>query len=160
MLGDGTAEHPTQALLDVFTIKTELGAVGAPAGSPPMIITLLGDLKNGRTVHSLVKLLKFFPGVKLRYVCPPSLSMPQEIVDDLAASGIEQETGIPLEEAIKDTDVLYATRVQKERFDTIEEYNAVAGSYVVDAALMTKVREERKLCIDLCVYVWWNDVVM
>jgi aspartate carbamoyltransferase catalytic subunit len=137
-IGDGTAEHPSQALLDVFTIKTELGVVGSPVGQPPMVITLLGDLKNGRTVHSLVKLLKLFPGIRLQYVCPSILAMPQEIIDDITAAGIEQSV-VTLEEAIGNTDVLYATRVQKERFASIEDYNAVAGSYCVDAALLTKV---------------------
>ena len=141
--GDGTGEHPTQALLDVYTIKSELGRVGNDGvdGAAPMVITLLGDLKHGRTVHSLVRLLRLFPGVQLNYVAPPSLAMPSEIIDELAATGVQQNTEMSLEDAIKVTDVLYVTRVQKERFESVEAYEAIAGSYVVDAAMMKKARQ-------------------
>lgn len=79
--GDGTGEHPTQALLDVYTIKAELGYLGLnpKAQSPtPTTVTLLGDLKNGRTVHSLVKLLALYPGIRLVYVSPRSWLCPRK----------------------------------------------------------------------------------
>lgn len=151
--GDGVGEHPTQALLDLFTIQTELGKVGqyVPGTStidpslPIMTVTLLGDLKNGRTVHSLVKLLALFPGIKLIFIAPDSLAMPSELTSELAGLGIgigadKIVTNMALEEAMPLTDVLYVTRIQKERFSSIEEYNAVAGSYCVDAKLMEKAK--------------------
>lgn len=113
--GDGTGEHPTQALLDIFTIKSELGVLGSTDSSKPMVVTLLGDLKNGRTVHSLVKLLGMFSNMKLVYVAPAVLAMPAYIIDDLEALGVQQTSSMSLEEAIVCTDVLYVTRIQKER---------------------------------------------
>lgn len=122
--GDGTGEHPTQAFLDVFTIREELGTCTG------LTVTLVGDLKNGRTVHSLVKLLSLY-GVKLNYVCPPTLTMPAEIKEMLHAAKCAQYETSNLEEVISTTDVLYVTRIQKERFENIEEYNAVAGKLIV-----------------------------
>lgn len=113
--GDGTGEHPTQALLDIFTIKSELGAIGSSDPLKPMVVTLLGDLKNGRTVHSLVRLLAKYPNVKLVYVAPSLLAMPAEIIEELAALDVEQISVMTLEDAISITDVLYVTRIQKER---------------------------------------------
>jgi aspartate carbamoyltransferase catalytic subunit len=115
--GDGTGEHPTQALLDLFTIKSELGVLGSTDSSQPMVVTLLGDLKNGRTVHSLVKLLGMFSNIKLVYVAPAVLAMPAYIIQDLEALGVQQTSSMSLEEAIGCTDVLYVTRIQKERYN-------------------------------------------
>lgn len=114
-VGDGTGEHPTQALLDIFTIKSELGDIGSTDSEKPMVVTMLGDLKNGRTVHSLVRLLSKFSNVKLVYVAPTILAMPAEIIAELEALGVEQTSSLTLDEAIASTDVLYVTRIQKER---------------------------------------------
>jgi carbamoyl-phosphate synthase/aspartate carbamoyltransferase len=120
--GDGTGEHPTQALLDIFTIKSELNKIGEEdILKPKMVITLLGDLKNGRTVHSLVRLLCLYPGVKIIYIAPSILAMPVEIINELDALGIEQISSMTLEEAIHITDVLYVTRIQKERYTYIRK---------------------------------------
>lgn len=81
--GDGVGEHPTQALLDIFTIRQEIGTVNS------LIITMVGDLKHGRTVHSLARLLTLYD-VQLRYVSPPQLGMPQKIYDFVASKGISQ----------------------------------------------------------------------
>ena len=81
-----------------------------------MVITLLGDLKNGRTVHSLVKLLAKFDNIKLVYVAPAVLAMPEEIIERLESLGVDQTSSLSLEEAIVTTDVLYVTRIQKERY--------------------------------------------
>ena len=116
--GDGIGEHPTQALLDVFTIREEIGTVNG------LTITLVGDLKNGRTVHSLTRLLTHYE-VQLRYVSPPNLKMPKHIVDFIATKNRPQEEFDTLEEALPDTDVLYMTRIQKERFESEEEYKEV-----------------------------------
>jgi len=105
--GDGTGEHPTQALLDLFTIQQELGRV------KHFTITFTGDLTHGRTVHSLVRLLVHFPNIKVLYAS--LFPMPPDIVDFVASHGIEQRV-TTLEEALPETDVLYVTRIQKERF--------------------------------------------
>ena len=91
--GDGTGEHPTQALLDIFTIREEIGTVNG------ITITMVGDLKHGRTVHSLAKLLKLYR-VTIRYVSPSFLKMPANIVQTLKESGINQEEFNSLEEAL------------------------------------------------------------
>ncbi|PKU33585.1 cad protein [Limosa lapponica baueri] len=118
--GDGVGEHPTQALLDIFTIREELGTVNG------MTITMVGDLKHGRTVHSLARLLTQYR-VNLRYVTPPGLRMPPDITSFVASKGIKQEEFGSIEEALPDTDVLYMTRIQKERFRLPEEYEAVSA---------------------------------
>ncbi|KAJ3122425.1 hypothetical protein HK098_002831 [Nowakowskiella sp. JEL0407] len=122
--GDGTGEHPSQAFLDTFTIREELGTVNG------LTITMVGDLKHGRTVHSLVRLLSQYD-VKINYVSPPSLRMPESIVEEVRKTGVEQNEVSDLADVIPTTDVLYVTRIQKERFATLAEYEAVAGSYVI-----------------------------
>ena len=81
--GDGTGEHPTQALLDIFTIREEIGTVNG------LTVTMVGDLKNGRTVHSLARLLTLYK-VTLRYVSPPGLEMPKDVTDFVASKGVKQ----------------------------------------------------------------------
>lgn len=155
--GDGVGEHPTQALLDLFTIVDELGMLGADNicrnERKPLTVVLLGDLKHGRTVHSLAKLLaraqaRFLNRpLVLRYCSPAPLQMPgyvKEYVADYAhQAGFEiiQEECKSLHDAMKDADVLYTTRVQKERFENEEDYNAVKGAYVIDANLMRDAPE-------------------
>ncbi|KAI2652165.1 CAD protein [Labeo rohita] len=128
--GDGVGEHPTQALLDIFTIREELGTVNG------MTITMVGDLKHGRTVHSLARLLTQYR-ITLRYVAPKNLSMPAEIIDFVASKGIKQEEFNSIEEALPDTDVLYMTRIQKERFASEEEYKACFGQFILTPHIMT-----------------------
>jgi aspartate carbamoyltransferase len=127
--GDGTGEHPTQALLDAFTIREELGRLEG------LTVTMLGDLKFGRTVHSLARLLSLFKA-KLNYVSPEILRMPAEIIAELKAKGIEQTEQTTLEAVLPGTDVLYVTRVQRERFENPEVYESVKGAYVVDPETM------------------------
>ncbi|KAG1243542.1 hypothetical protein G6F68_015791 [Rhizopus microsporus] len=134
--GDGIGEHPTQAFLDVFTIREELGTVNG------LTVTLVGDLKNGRTVHSLVKLLTYYQ-VTINYVCPDSLAMPKEVMDAATAAGIKQNFYSSLDEVIGSTDVLYMTRVQKERFETEEEYLRVKDAFILNnnvLKLLTSVK--------------------
>ena len=140
--GDGVGEHPTQALLDLYTIRSELGRISGTGPDSKLIVTLLGDLRNGRTVHSLVKLLSNFPHITLIYVSPKGLEIPDYIYEEVQSSehGVHQVSTMTLDEAIAVTDVLYVTRIQKERFSTIEEYSQVMGSYCVDAALMKKAK--------------------
>lgn len=130
--GDGVGEHPTQALLDLFTIVEELGE---PDGKT---VTMLGDLKYGRTVHSLAKLLALFD-VKLNYVSPNILKMPKEIIDEITVPQSEHEN---LEDVLPETDVLYVTRVQKERFENPADYEKAAGAYVIEPEIMKQAKDE------------------
>lgn len=134
--GDGTGEHPTQALLDTFTIQEELKRLDH------LNVTMLGDLKYGRTVHSLARLISSFEGVKLNYVSPEILRMPKEVVDEVAAKHVPQTEVGSLAEALPETDVLYVTRVQKERFEDPAEYEQVKGAYVVDLETMKLARKD------------------
>ncbi|XP_034934748.1 CAD protein [Chelonus insularis] len=136
--GDGVGEHPTQALLDIFTIREEIGTVNG------LTITMVGDLKHGRTVHSLARLLTLY-NVNLRYVSPPELGMPDHVIDYIAERGIPQEKFNNLEDVLPDTDVLYMTRIQRERFVTHEEYLQVCGHFIVTPQLMT--RAKRKMIV-------------
>ncbi len=113
--GDGVGEHPTQALLDLYTIHEERGHIDE------LNVTLMGDLKHGRTVHSLARLLSKYDAT-LNYVSPESLAMPSHIVKELEAEGIVQNQTSNLNEVLPDTDALYMTRVQKERFEDQNEY--------------------------------------
>lgn len=133
--GDGVGEHPTQALLDLFTIIEELGHVDG------LTITMLGDLKYGRTVHSLARLLSLYD-VRLNYVSPKILSMPAELVDELDEKGIPQTASTGIDEIIAESDVLYVTRVQKERFDDMANYEKVKGAYIITPDTLKPARDE------------------
>jgi aspartate carbamoyltransferase catalytic subunit len=122
--GSGTKEHPTQALLDLYTIKRELGKIDG------LTIAFLGDLRHGRTVHSLAYGLALYDNVKLYLSSPSLLKMRREIVDDVSKNIDVIETD-QLEPLIPKIDVLYVTRIQRERFPDIEEYEKVAASYEI-----------------------------
>ncbi len=132
--GDGIGEHPTQALLDLFTIMEELEQVDG------LTVTMVGDLKYGRTVHSLARLLSLYV-VRLNYVSPEILRMPPELVEELAAKGVSQKEYTKLEDVLSESDVLYVTRVQKERFEDEAEYEKVRGSYVIDPEMLKKAKD-------------------
>ena len=136
--GDGVGEHPTQALLDLFTILEELGEVDG------LTITLVGDLKYGRTVHSLARLLSRYE-VTLNYVSPDILQMPDKIVTEIEESGTPQAVHTDLESVIGDSDVVYVTRVQKERFENPADYEKVAGAYVISPETMKLAKERMAL---------------
>ena len=133
--GDGIGEHPTQALLDVYTIRSELGTVNGRT------ITLLGDLKNGRTVHSLVSLLCLY-SVRLNFVSPAQLAMPSSVVSAARKAGVPVTICESLDEVLSDTDVLYVTRVQKERFDSEAEWLIVKDSYRIDHAVLSRAKDD------------------
>jgi len=120
--GDGAGHHPTQTLLDLFTIRSCHGRLKG------LDVVLVGDLRYGRTVHSLSHALSRF-GAKLTFISPASLSMPEEIVRDLRESGADVTEDTDLYARIDDADVIYMTRIQKERFPDEEEYRKVAGIY-------------------------------
>jgi aspartate carbamoyltransferase catalytic subunit len=105
-----------------------------------LTVTMLGDLKYGRTVHSLSRLLSLY-GASFHYVSPEILRMPPEIIAELEAKGISQTEHRTLDTVLPETDVLYVTRVQRERFESEEVYNSVKGAYVVSAELMKKAKK-------------------
>jgi carbamoyl-phosphate synthase/aspartate carbamoyltransferase len=128
--GNGSLEHPTQAFLDLFTIREELGTVAG------LTITFTGDLKYGRPVHSLIKLLQFYD-VRIQLVAPKALALPEEVRQQIVASGqlvLESEELTP--EIVARSDILYSTRVQKERFEDLSEYERLKNSFVIDNALL------------------------
>lgn len=129
--GDGGGEHPTQALLDVFTVMREHKQIDG------LTIALVGDLKYGRTVHSLSYLLAHF-GVKLILVSPEKLKMPGEITSHLESKKVAYEETEDLEVALKNAQVLYDTRVQKERFSDVNEYEKYKHYYVLTRDLVEK----------------------
>jgi aspartate carbamoyltransferase len=136
--GDGIGEHPTQALLDLFTIREELGTIDG------LTVTMLGDLKYGRTVHSLAKLLSLF-NVKVHYVSPDILRMPAELMAQLAEKGLPQAEHSTLDGVLPETDVLYVTRVQKERFENLDEYESVKNAYIISPETMTRAKPKMAL---------------
>lgn len=127
--GDGAGQHPTQSLMDVYTIQKERGRLNN------LTVTLAGDLKNGRTVHSLAWLLGKY-GPRFYFVSPEELRMPLEITRMLRDDGIEIIETPHLPEAVAKSDVLYMTRVQKERFTDAASYERLKGIYHVDPALI------------------------
>ena len=133
--GDGVGEHPTQALLDTFTILQELGRLDG------LTVTLLGDLKNGRTVHSLARLLTRFDDITLNYVAPESLRMPQDVVDEVAAAGVSQALYEQLDDVLPETDVLYVTRIQRERFADPADYEKVKNVFVITSQTLEQAKE-------------------
>jgi aspartate carbamoyltransferase len=133
--GDGIGEHPTQALLDLFTIAEELGRVDG------LTVTMLGDLKYGRTVHSLARLLSLFV-VRLNYISPDILRLPSDLFEELAAKGVSQKQHSTLDPVLAETDVLYITRVQKERFEDLNEYEKVRGAYIITPKTLEKAKDE------------------
>ena len=132
--GDGAGQHPTQALLDAYTLRKEKGQVEG------LTLALCGDLKNGRTVHSLAALLSHF-GVRFYFVAPEALAMPVEITAGLQAKGVEVVQTTDLREALAHSDVLYMTRIQKERFADPADYERLKGSYVVDGELVRAAKK-------------------
>ena len=131
--GDGAGQHPTQSLMDVYTIQKERGRLNN------LTVTLAGDLKNGRAVHSLSWLLGKY-GPRFYFVSPEELKMPADITASLRADGIEVIETPDLTEAVSKSDVLYMNRVQKERFAILAEYERLKSSYIVDSALVSKAK--------------------
>ncbi|KAK5709453.1 Carbamoyl-phosphate synthase [Elasticomyces elasticus] len=133
--GNGTREHPTQALLDLFTIREELGTVNG------LTITFTGDLKYGRTVHSLCEILKHY-NVTIQLVAPTALSLPSKVRSALEARGqLGTESDRLTPEIIAKTDVLYCTRVQKERFDDPESYETMKDELIVNAKTLRDAKK-------------------
>ena len=128
--GDGAGQHPTQTLLDLYTIKKE-------SKLENLKIALMGDLKYSRTVHSLIKALTLF-NARIYLVSPPTLALPEDFLEEIKSRVRVEEA--KLEDVIGEIDVLYVTRIQKERFPDEEEYFKVAGSYKVDADILERAK--------------------
>lgn len=132
--GDGVGEHPTQALLDLFTILESLGNVNG------LKVAMVGDLKFGRTVHSLTKLLVNYE-VEFAFISPEILRMPEDVLGVVRQSGRPFAVSENVHDVIAEADVLYVTRVQKERFSDLTEYERHKDFYVVDEALMERAKQ-------------------
>ena len=128
--GDGAGQHPTQTLLDLYTIKKEIGHID------DLKIALIGDLKFGRTVHSLSNALGLFDNVKIYLVSPKELRMPQEVLHDLDKTNVKYEEFDNIEDIINDVDVLYVTRIQKERFADDDDYQKIKGAYIINKKML------------------------
>jgi len=132
--GDGAGQHPTQALLDLYTIRKEKGVLGGQT------VTFLGDLKNGRTVHSLGYFMALCKN-KMIFVSPKSLKMPAEITADLRSRGAEIEETEDVEKALSVSDIVYVTRVQRERFENPEDYEKVKGVYIINREIINRAKK-------------------
>ncbi len=134
--GDGSNQHPSQTLLDLYTIKDEKGTLNN------LSIAFVGDLKYGRTVHSLVKALTHFNPV-IYFVAPKILQMPSYLIDDLDKNNIKYEILEDFRDCLDKIDVFYMTRIQKERFPDIEDYEKVKGVYVINKKnILGKCKED------------------
>jgi aspartate carbamoyltransferase catalytic subunit len=133
--GDGAGQHPTQTLLDLFTIRREKGHI------ENVKVALVGDLKYGRTAHSLAEALTLF-GAEVTFVAPASLQMPRETVKQMEKLGGKPKLTSKLEDVIREADVLYITRIQKERFPDPSEYLKVAGCYRIDNVLLREAKKD------------------
>jgi aspartate carbamoyltransferase catalytic subunit len=131
--GDGPGEHPTQALLDCYTLLRERGRIDG------LKIAMIGDLKNGRTVHSLARLLANFEDVTLYLAAPAPLAMPESVLEELRKSGVRWHATDSIADAIAASDVAYVTRLQSERFEDPAEAARFIGSYVVNRELLERL---------------------
>jgi len=136
--GDGIGEHPTQGLLDIYTILSELGTIDG------LHVAMVGDLKHGRTVHSLARLLRLYE-TRLTFVAPDILRLPAEIKQEMLEAGRPVTETDRVEEVIGSADVIYVTRVQKERFADLREYEAVKDYYEITPDLMAHAKEKMAL---------------
>lgn len=134
--GDGSNEHPSQALLDLYTIRKELAGRGRNIDG--LRIAMIGDLKHGRTVHSLSKLLCLFSDVHLTLVSPKELAMPEYIVDELRAAGHQVCVSDDLTQSIASVDIVYSTRIQEERFASKDEADQYRGRFRLNQAIYTE----------------------
>jgi aspartate carbamoyltransferase catalytic subunit len=132
--GDGAGQHPTQTLLDLYTIRENAGLDGLTIG-------IMGDLKYGRTVHSLAHALTNFDATQ-HFVSPESLRLPRSVRYDLHEAGAQVREHSDLDDIVETLDVLYVTRIQRERFPDENEYRQVAGEYRIDTGLLERAADE------------------
>ncbi len=133
--GDGPGQHPTQALLDLYTIRAELSKIDG------VRVAMVGDLANGRTVRSLTYLLSKFKDIKLWFVAPPQVGMRDDLKSHLDEHNIPWVETQDLDAVLPEVDVVYMTRIQKERFTDPAAYDAVKGVYRIDKDSMARMRK-------------------
>lgn len=136
--GDGPNEHPTQTMLDLYTIMKEKGTLEG------LKVGFVGDLKYGRTVHSLARALSHF-NPEFYFISPPSLKMPEEYLKELDKKKVKYTEEQELLKVSKKLDVLYMTRVQKERFSNLQDYDKVKGIYKLDKTIAQHIRKDTKI---------------
>ncbi len=134
--GDGPGQHPTQALLDLYTIRDELGHIDG------IRIAMVGDLANGRTVRSLTYLLSKFRDIRICFVAPPQVAMKDDIKDHLDEHHVPWVETQDLDSVLPQLDVIYQTRIQKERFSDEASYLALKGVYRIDASTLDRMKKE------------------
>ena len=133
--GDGVGEHPTQSLLDYFTIIERFGKADG------LTVTMVGDLLNGRTIHSLIKLLSLYRSVTINLVSPEILKLPDVIMDLVKKRGLKIHETDRLDDVVRKSDVIYVTRVQKERFSDLNLYEKLKHFYIVTPLLLKKAKK-------------------
>ncbi|MDN3680004.1 aspartate carbamoyltransferase [Vibrio tapetis subsp. quintayensis] len=136
--GDGANQHPTQTLLDLFSIYETQGRLDN------LNIAFVGDLKYGRTVHSLTQALAKFDNNRFYFIAPDALAMPDYICEELDDAGIKYSLHLEMESTMPELDILYMTRVQKERFDD-SEYAHIKSAYVLSASMLSDAKENLKV---------------
>ncbi len=134
--GDGKGQHPTQSLLDIYTVQDELGRIDG------VRVAMVGDLANGRTARSLAYLLSKYRDVELWFVAPPQVAIGRDIKDYLDAAGVRWHETEDLAAVLPKVDVVYQTRIQRERFADEAAYRAVSGVYVIDQEAMRRLRRK------------------
>jgi aspartate carbamoyltransferase catalytic subunit len=134
--GDGTNEHPSQALLDLYTIRKELKTHGQHIDG--MRIAMIGDLKHGRTVHSLSQLIRLYKKITVTLISPDELRMPPEIVEDLRRHGHTVTETDDMEQGLADNDTVYLTRIQEERFTSRMEADIYRGRFRLNQEIYTR----------------------
>ena len=137
--GDGTNEHPTQALLDLYTIRKEMASKGR--GIDGLRIAMIGDLKHGRTVHSLCRLLCLYDNMHISLVSPEELAMPESLIEALRAAGHEVSLSDELSSSISHVDIAYSTRLQEERFRSREDAHLYRGRFRLNQSIYTEYCE-------------------
>ncbi|HLI52442.1 MAG TPA: aspartate carbamoyltransferase [Thermomicrobiaceae bacterium] len=134
--GDGPHEHPTQALLDLYTIRSELGGIDGKR------IALVGDLKYGRAPRSLALLLTQTHDTEVILISPPNVKMGDDVKEAMAAGGVRSREEDDLDAILPQVDVLYQTRIQHERFDSEEDYRAARGRYIITPGTLEKLKDD------------------
>ena len=134
--GDGANEHPTQALLDLYTIRKEVADRGRDIDG--LKVAMIGDLRHGRTVHSLSKLLSLYQDIEVVLVSPKELTLPEDIIEHMRSAGAKVTVSHELTGGISDVDIVYSTRIQEERFDSKEEADLYRGKFRLNQAIYTE----------------------
>ena len=134
--GDGANEHPTQALLDLYTIRKEMSDKGRDIDG--LSVAMIGDLRHGRTVHSLSKLLLLYNDIRVVLISPKELTLPDSIIESMRAAGVDVTVSHELTQSIADVDIAYSTRIQEERFSSKQEADLYRGKFRLNQAIYTQ----------------------